>query len=59
VKIGVYFATWWERTMVFGVVVRRFGEVRERHVRREERGERVFLFMNIIIIRIAIVEPYI
>jgi hypothetical protein len=31
-------------------------EVRERCVRREER---VFLFMNIIIIRIAIVEPYI
>ena len=25
----------------------------------EEKGERIFFFMNIIIIRIAIVEPYI
>jgi hypothetical protein len=37
----------------------RHREVRKRHVRREERGERVFLFMNIIIIGIVIVELYI
>jgi hypothetical protein len=44
VKIGVYFATWWERTMVFGVVVRLFGEVRERCEEKEERRESVSFY---------------
>ena len=44
VKIGVHFATWWERTMAFGGVVRLFGEVRERDVGGERREEReIFL----------------
>lgn len=60
VKIGVYFATWWERTMAFDwwrTACRPtiwWGE-RERHGRREER---VF-FMIIIREMNATVEPYV